>query len=114
VKAGRVGSSAAIFFDVIDLGNDRMAVALGDVSGKGVEASVLMTATQGFLHAALQLHGEPARAVTAANAFVAPRRPDCRFVTLWVAVLDPARSKHSPMSMPATVTRRCSTTGRRD
>ncbi|HSV16676.1 MAG TPA: SpoIIE family protein phosphatase, partial [Tepidisphaeraceae bacterium] len=81
------------FFDVIDLGNDRIAVALGDVSGKGVEASVLMTATQGFLHAALQLHGEPARAVTAANAFVAPRRPDCRFVTLWVALLDlPSRT----------------------
>jgi serine phosphatase RsbU (regulator of sigma subunit)/pSer/pThr/pTyr-binding forkhead associated (FHA) protein len=77
------------FFDVIDLGDGRLAIALGDVSGKGVEASVLMTATQGFLHAAMQLHGDPAKAVTAANAFVSPRRPDSRFVTLWIAVLDP-------------------------
>lgn len=76
------------FFDVIDLGNGRIAVALGDVSGKGVEASVLMTATQGFLHAALLHHPHPGPAVTAANRFVSPRRPDSRFVTLWTAVID--------------------------
>jgi len=83
------------FFDVIDLGDGRLAVALGDVSGKGVEASVLMTATQGFLHAALQEHAEPAKAVAAANRFVTPRRPESRFVTLWVAVLDPTAGRIS-------------------
>lgn len=77
------------FFDVIDLGDGRIAVALGDVTGKGVEASVLMTATQGFLHAALKDTGDPGKAVTAANEFVSPRRPTNRFVTLWAAVIDP-------------------------
>ena len=50
------------FFDIIDLGEGRLAVALGDVSGKGVAAGVLMTATQGFLHACLREHGDVKRA----------------------------------------------------
>ncbi len=76
------------FFDVIDIGNGRLGLALGDVAGKGVSASVLMTAVQGFLHASLAQLGEPGAAVTALNRFVYPRRPDSRFVTLWVGVFD--------------------------
>ncbi len=76
------------FFDVIPLGEDRLAVTLGDVTGKGVSASVLMTTTQGFLHAALQQHGDPHRAVVDLCRFVHPRRPESRFVTLWVGVFD--------------------------
>lgn len=78
------------FFDVIDLGNGRLAVALGDVSGKGIPASVLMTATQGFLHATLRASGSPGQAVTALNRYVGPRRPEDRFVTMWVGLFDPA------------------------
>jgi serine phosphatase RsbU (regulator of sigma subunit) len=77
------------FFDVIPLDGDRLAVSVGDVSGKGVSASVLMTATQGFLHAALQQFNEPGAAVTRLNCFIAPRRPASKFVTLWVGVIDP-------------------------
>jgi serine phosphatase RsbU (regulator of sigma subunit) len=77
------------FFDVIDLGNGKLAVALGDVSGKGIPASVLMTATQGFLHASLRSLGDIGEAVTALNRFIAPRRPEDRFVTLWVGLFDP-------------------------
>jgi phosphoserine phosphatase RsbU/P len=76
------------FFDVIDLGDGRVAVALGDVSGKGVGASVLMTAAQGFLHASLVQHADVAKAVSALNAFVIPRRPESRFITLWVGIFD--------------------------
>jgi serine phosphatase RsbU (regulator of sigma subunit) len=76
------------FFDVIQISPTRLAVALGDVSGKGVEASVLMTATLGFLRAALQSHGELSRASNELNQFIAPRRPDSKFVTMWLGVLD--------------------------
>ncbi len=76
------------FFDIIQLDDSRVAIAVGDVSGKGVSASVLMTATQGFLHASLQQYGEPGQAVTALNKFIAPRRPASRFVTMWVCVID--------------------------
>jgi serine phosphatase RsbU (regulator of sigma subunit) len=76
------------FFDVIRLDESRVAVALGDVAGKGIAASVLMTAAQGFLHAALTEHGDPERVVSNLNAFVLPRRPVGKFITLWVGVFD--------------------------
>lgn len=76
------------FFDIIDLGEGKLAVAVGDVSGKGVAASVLMTATQGYLHAALKESRDPGKAVTAVNRFVNPRRPENKFVTMWVGVFD--------------------------
>ena len=77
------------FFDIVELGPGRVAVAIGDVCGKGIEASVLMTATQGFLHASLMNHGnDVAAAVKAVNRFLVTRCPANRFVTLAVAVLD--------------------------
>jgi sigma-B regulation protein RsbU (phosphoserine phosphatase) len=76
------------FYDVIALGADRIAVAVGDVSGHGAAASVLMTASAGFLHAALHEAGDPGAAVTRLNRFVCPRRPMDKFMTLWVGVFD--------------------------
>ncbi len=76
------------FFDLIELGESKLAVTLGDVTGHGIPASVLMTASQGFLHAALLEHGDPARALLSLNSFISPRRSDERFVTLWVGVFD--------------------------
>ena len=79
---------AGDFFDVIPLENDRLAVALGDVAGKGAAASVLMTAAQGFLHAALKQHGDPGRAASDLNQFIQPRCPHYKFITLWLGVFD--------------------------
>lgn len=76
------------FFDLIDLGGGQIAVTIGDVSGKGVIASVLMTATHGYLHAALRASKDPKTAVEATHAFVGPRRPANKFVTAWVGVID--------------------------
>jgi serine phosphatase RsbU (regulator of sigma subunit) len=76
------------FFDVIELGAGRLGVAIGDVAGKGIAASVLMTATQGYLHASLRDHGDPARALGATNRFICPRRASGKFVTAWVGVFD--------------------------
>ncbi|MGA2229435.1 MAG: SpoIIE family protein phosphatase [Tepidisphaeraceae bacterium] len=78
------------FFDIIPLDNHSLAVALGDVSGKGVVASVLMTAAQGFLHAALTQCTDPVDAVMRLSRFIFPRRPDEKFITLWVGILDSA------------------------
>ncbi len=80
------------FFDVVPLSNNRLAVALGDVAGKGIPASVLMTAAQGFLHAALLQTGADstalAHAVAELNRFVCPRCPVGKFITLWVGIFD--------------------------
>ena len=94
-RPGR-GGVGGDFFDAIDLGRDRLVVAVGDVSGKGAGAGILMTATQSFLHAILNEpcdDGTPpdlAKAVTRLGGFVHPRRPATRFVTLWVGLFDRA------------------------
>jgi phosphoserine phosphatase RsbU/P len=80
------------FYDIVPLGEQRFAITLGDVVGKGVAASVLMTATQGFLHAALGETGDPGKAVRALNAYISPRCGEGHFVTLWIGVFDAVRN----------------------
>lgn len=78
------------FFDVIPLDGGRLAVAVGDVSGKGVAASVLMTVAQGYLNAALRRCGDPGQAVTELNEYLCPRCQAGKFLSLWVGVFDGA------------------------
>ncbi len=89
-RPGRIVSGD--FFDVIPLRDStRFAVGLGDVAGKGIQASVLMTTTQGFLHGVLAQHGEPHRAVTELNTYLHPRCESGRFLSLWLGVIDSER-----------------------
>jgi serine phosphatase RsbU (regulator of sigma subunit) len=81
------------FFDIIPTSDRRVVLALGDVAGKGIPASILMTSAQGFLNAALLQSGEVDSAVNHLNRFIAPRKPDDRFLTLWVGVLDAAEQR---------------------
>ena len=76
------------FFDIVPFEHGRLAVALGDVAGSGISASLLVTASQGFLHAGLEQHGDPARAVTQLNHFFHSRCQDNSFMSLWVGVYD--------------------------
>jgi phosphoserine phosphatase RsbU/P len=81
------------FYAIVPLDAGRVAIALGDVTGHGVGASVLMATAQGFLHAALQEHGDPARAVVELNRFLEPRTPPGKFITLWIGLLDPQQGR---------------------
>lgn len=89
---GRVASGD--LFDVVDLPDDRVAVILGDVSGKGVGAAILMAAAQSYLHGALARYGQPAAAVNALNEFIIDRSASNRFLTLWVGVFDADGTLH--------------------
>ncbi len=86
-KPGRVVSGD--FFDVMPLDDGRVAIALGDVAGKGVQASVLMTTTQGFLRGVLMRHGNLPQAVSDLNAYLYPRCDGGRFISLWLGAIDP-------------------------
>ena len=76
------------FFDVIGVSPGLVAVTLGDVTGKGVAASVLMTTAHGFLHGALLQHGDPLRAVRELNEYLRTRSASGRFITLWLGLFD--------------------------
>lgn len=85
-RPGRVVSGD--FFDVMPLDDGRVAIALGDVAGKGVQASVLMTTTQGFLRGVLMRHGNLSQAVSDLNAYLYPRCDGGRFISLWLGAID--------------------------
>lgn len=79
------------FFDVVPVGEHKLAVALGDVTGKGIPASVLMTASFGFLHSLLESGQDVATAAKMLTRFLYPRRPANRFVTIWIGLFDLAK-----------------------
>lgn len=79
---------AGDLFDAFTLDDGRAAVFLGDVTGEGVDAAVLMSSAAAALHAALLETGDASRAIERANAYLSDRSPMDRFVSLWLGVFD--------------------------
>ncbi|MDP7009409.1 MAG: FHA domain-containing protein, partial [Phycisphaerales bacterium] len=98
VSAGEVFGWGRIFrpgkeasgdlLDIIPLSESRLALVVGDVSGKGAGAAILMASAQSFLHSRIRMGCSPEEAVTAVNKFVAERSAMNRFLTLWVGIFD--------------------------
>lgn len=84
---------AGDLFDVIALDGGRVGVVLGDVTGEGVGAAILMASTQAHLHAALRRYGDPAAALNEVNDYVCRHEPRRRFVSMWVGVFDAANGR---------------------
>lgn len=84
---------AGDLFDIIRLEPDRelgkVAILLGDVSGKGVSAALLMATAQAFLNAFLRQNPDPAAALAACNAHIVAHAQGTRFISLWLGVFDP-------------------------
>jgi serine phosphatase RsbU (regulator of sigma subunit) len=78
------------YFDVIELGEGQLALAVGDVAGKGMPAALLMALLQGSLRTLLSagLRGE--ELVAKLNAHLCSNIPSNRLITLFYAELDTA------------------------
>jgi sigma-B regulation protein RsbU (phosphoserine phosphatase) len=74
-------------YDVIRVG-DRVVVALGDVSGKGIPAALFMAVTLTLLRTMARLHEDPAEILTRLNNELAQQNPRGMFVTIQCAVFD--------------------------
>jgi len=79
------------YFDYIHLPSGRLAVALADVSGKGVSAALLMAKLSAEARFCLVSEPTPAAAVARLNDVFCESRWEDRFVTLVLGVLDPVR-----------------------
>lgn len=81
---------AGDLFDVVALGDGRVAVFLGDVAGKGIGAAILMATAQTHLSASLRALKDPAAAVAEVNHYLCARVAQNKFISLWLGVFDPA------------------------
>jgi serine phosphatase RsbU (regulator of sigma subunit)/pSer/pThr/pTyr-binding forkhead associated (FHA) protein len=79
------------YFDFFPYGDGRIGLVLGDVSGKGMQAAILMSAVKGGVQV---LFGEApdnvASLMSRLDRVVAANFPRNRFVTLFFGLLDPA------------------------
>ena len=85
-----VGSVGGDWYDFIPLADGRWGLVLADVSGKGMAAALLMSATRGMLRSLAQTGSGPAEVLTRLNNMMIEDFPDGRFVTMVYAELDPS------------------------
>jgi len=82
------GAVAGDWYDFIDLGDDRYGIVLADVSGKGMSAALLMSATRAILRSLAKLHPSPGETLAHLNQTLLEDFPCGKFVTMIYGVLD--------------------------
>ncbi len=85
VPAQKVGGD---LYDFFPLDDGRLGVAVADVSGKGIPASLLMTICRTNLRHYSRLHDSPARVLCELNRSMGPDMRGDMFITLVYAVID--------------------------
>lgn len=77
-------------YDFIPTPDGRVAAVVGDVSGHGLAAALLVASTRAYLRASLEEQRDPGRVLERVNRLLSGDISEERFVTLSLALLDPA------------------------
>jgi serine phosphatase RsbU (regulator of sigma subunit)/ketosteroid isomerase-like protein len=77
------------FYDFHLLPEDRLGFVVGDATGKGVPAALMMSTTCGMLRLAAQGSSSPGQMLRGVNEVLYPNIPSSMFVTCFYAILDP-------------------------
>ena len=83
------------FYDFHLLSEGRLGLAVGDATGKGVPAALVMSTTCGMLRLAAQNYSSPGQMLRRVNEALFPYIPSNMFVTCFYAILDPKRGSLS-------------------
>ena len=75
-------------YDILRLDDDRVMVVLGDVSGKGSPAALLMALLLAMLRTLAPDDLPPPKLVECLNRLVYEQAPGTRFITLFLAIID--------------------------
>lgn len=75
-------------YDFIMADEDTLVVSIGDVSGKGIPASLFMTATQTIMRMVFRQEGSLADKIRMANDLLSADNREMMFVTFFCAVVD--------------------------
>ncbi len=76
------------FYDYFLVDEDHLALAVADVSGKGVPAALFMIISMALLKSETKVRLSPACVLEAVNAKLAENNPNNMFVTVWLGVLE--------------------------
>ena len=79
------------YYGYIELPEGRLAIAVGDVAGKGISAALLMARLCSDVRYSLVTSNSASEAVRRLNRELTGPIPSLRFITFAVCVLDPAR-----------------------
>lgn len=77
------------YYDFIKLHNGKMLIALGDVSGKGTAAALLMSSLHAAIHGQVAAKSSLPEIIKSVNQYLSENTPANRFVTLFLAELNP-------------------------
>jgi len=77
------------FYDFLELENGRLGVIVGDATGHGVPAALVMATTQSVLRTVAQMGSAPGQALAEANEVLFTYIPPNMFVTCFYCILDP-------------------------
>ena len=78
------------YYDLIKLGDGKYAFVIADVSGKGVPAALLVSTLHASLHAYIDGAANLSQLVRRLNVVVHGNTEAERFITLFMAILDPS------------------------
>lgn len=90
IPAGAVGGD---WFDFIPLEDGRWGIVLADVSGKGMAAALLMSATRGMLRSLAEACCTPSEVMSKLNRLLVNDLPSGKFVTLIYGIFDPQAAR---------------------
>ncbi len=85
IPAREVGGD---FYDFYFVDKDHLCFVVGDVSGKGVPAALMMAVCRTLLKARAQDDFSPASIITHVNNEIAKENPNCMFITIFIGVLN--------------------------
>jgi predicted ester cyclase len=81
------------FYDFLELPDGRLGLVVGDATGHGVPAAVLMAGARSVLRAVARREAAPGRVLAAANEILCADIPPGTFVTCFYGVLDPSSGR---------------------
>ncbi len=81
------------YYDFIPRYDGKMLVALGDVSGKGTAAALLMSSLHAAIHAQTAAKSSLIETVKSVNEYLSDNTPSNRFITFFIAALDPVNGE---------------------
>jgi len=76
------------YYDFVPLGDDTLGIAVGDVSGKGIQASFYMTLAKGFLRAVARGMRSPALVLKGANELFSENVEKGTFISMVYGIAD--------------------------